>query len=89
MINNTIYSLKLLIMTELENRLLTGQAFPRNITQLPGYINDVNSKSEIYPIPAGQVLYVKPNNSPGKIITHRHTECKRRNNYFRRAREKR
>jgi hypothetical protein len=39
-----------------------------HITQLPGYINDVNSKSEIYPVPAGQVLYVNPNKSRDRIV---------------------
>jgi hypothetical protein len=35
---------------------------------LPGCINDVKSKSEIYPIPAGQVLYVKPNINRDKLV---------------------
>ncbi len=38
------------------------------ISQLPGYRDDVYNKSEIYPVPAGQVLHVKSNNSSDKIV---------------------
>ncbi len=38
------------------------------ITQVPGNSDDVYNKPEIYPIPAGQVLNVKPNNSRDKIV---------------------